>query len=87
VKDIAREHSEVAPPTLSAKHGGVLPSVTDETGQERLTSVAYRARVILESETDLLKSGMRGTARFLVETHSAAGWIWRSIRRTIHFRL
>ncbi len=86
VAEIAREQSDVAPPTLTGKLGGSLVSVTDENGQERLTSVTYVARAILEQETQLLKPGMRGTARMLIERHTAAGWIWRAIRRTVHFR-
>ena len=87
IVDIAREQSEVAPPTLSAKQGGGLASVTDPDGRERLTSVAYQARVVLDQETQLLKPGMRGTARFLVERRTAAHWLWRAFRRTMHFRI
>lgn len=86
VAEIAREQTDVAPPTLTGKLGGSLVSVTDENGQERLTSVTYVARAILDQETQLLKPGMRGTARMLIERHTAAGWIWRAIRRTVHFR-
>jgi putative peptide zinc metalloprotease protein len=87
VVDIAREQSDVAPATLSSKLGGELASVTDREGRERLTSVAYQARVVLDQETDLLKPGLRGTARFLVERRSAAVWLWRAFRRTMHFRI
>ena len=87
IVDIAREHSDVSPPTLSVKQGGGLASVTDSDGRERLTSVAYQARVVLDQETQLLKPGMRGTARFLVERRSAAQWLWRAFRRTMHFRI
>ena len=87
VADIARQQSDVAPTPLSNKLGGGLPSVTDAEGHERLTSVAYQARVVLDEETHLVKPGMRGNARFLVERRPAAIWIWRSLRRTLHFRL
>lgn len=86
LSEIAREQTEIAPPTLTGKLGGSLVSVTDHNGQERLTSVAYVLRAILDQDTHLLRPGMRGTARMLVERHTAAGWIWRAIRRTIHFR-
>ena len=36
---------------------------------------------------NLLKSGLRGNARFLVGHRSAADWIWRALRRTFKFRL
>jgi hypothetical protein len=35
----------------------------------------------------LLRSGMRGRARFTVERRSAVGWLWRYFRRTFHLRL
>ena len=87
VVEIARQQSEVAPTALSNKLGGGLDSITDAEGHERLTSVAYQARVVLEDETELLKPGMRGNARFLVERRSAALWLWRLFRRTLHFRI
>ena len=87
IADIAREQSDVAPPSLSTKLGGRLASVTDREGRERLTSVVYQARVVLDQETQLLKPGMRGTARFRVNRHSIAAWVWRAFRRTMHFRI
>jgi len=85
VVDIAREHSEAAPATLSARMGGDLNSVTDARGNDRLTSVAYQARVVLEDEPGLLKPGMRGSARFFVQRRSLAGWLWRQYQRTFRF--
>lgn len=85
VVDIAREYSDAAPPNLSARMGGDLSSVTDSNGQERLTSVAYQARVVLEDETTLLKPGMRGSARFFVQRRSLASWLWRLYQKTFRF--
>ncbi len=76
-----------APQTLSNKHGGELPTVTDEHGRERLTSPMYEASVTLADEPDLILPGMRGRARFTVDRRSAAEWLWRYLRRTFHFRL
>lgn len=88
VEEIAREQADMAPLMLSTKSGGEIPTVTDASGHEQLTSVAYQARVVLDSnDTQLLKPGMRGTARFLVERRSTANWLWRAFRRTVHFRL
>ena len=87
VTEIAHEHSDRAPAGLTTRQGGGLASVADLEGRERLTSAAYQARVLLDQETQFLKPGMRGTARFLVERRSAAQWIWRALRRTIHFRI
>jgi len=87
VKEISKRHLEFAPQSLSNKGGGSLPTVTDADGRERLMSVAYQATVLLEEDTDLVMSGMRGRARFLVDKRSAGEWIWRWFRRTFHFRL
>jgi len=87
IEKISERESEVAPETLSNKAGGELATVTDKQGHERLTSSAYQATVRLDGDTDLLRPGMRGRARVIVEERSAAGWIWRYFRRTFHFRL
>jgi hypothetical protein len=87
VREIAERHSEFAPESLSNKRGGELPTVTDRRGRERLTSHAYQALVELDGDHQLLKSGLRGRARFRVGHRSAAQWLWRAIRRTFHFQL
>lgn len=87
IEEISDRHLEFAPPALSNKMGGELATVTDSDGRERLTSIAYQATVTLPSDTHLLKPGMRGRARFVVDRRSAAEWIWRYLRRTFHFRL
>jgi putative peptide zinc metalloprotease protein len=87
IEKISDRESEVAPEALSSKAGGELATVSDQQGHERLTSSAYQATVRLDGDTDLLRPGMRGRARFIVDRHSAAGWIWRYFRRTFHFRL
>ncbi len=87
VEEISKRHVEFAPAVLSNKHGGELPTVSDPQGRERLTSIAYQAKVRLDEDAPLLLSGMRGRARFLVDSHTAGEWIWRYLRRTFHFRL
>lgn len=87
VEQISHRHLEFVPETLSNKLGGDLPTVTDAQGRERLISPVYQATVILDEDTPLLKSGLRGNSRFDVDTRSAGDWIWRYLRRTFHFRL
>jgi putative peptide zinc metalloprotease protein len=87
VSEIAERHLEFAPEALSNKRGGEMPTVTDRRGRERLTSHAYQALVVLDGDNNLLKAGLRGKARFKVGHRSAAGWLWREIRSTFHFRL
>ena len=87
VKEISERHLEIAPQALSNKAGGDLPTVSDKEGRERLTSIAYQATVVLDQDVTLLKSGMRGKARFLVEKRSLGDWIWRYLRQTLNFRV
>ena len=84
---ISERHVEYVSPLVSNKMGGMLPTVTDSEGREKLTSPAYQARTTLDEQIPVLQSGMRGTARYLVEDRSAAEWVWRYIRQTFHFRL
>ncbi len=87
ISQVSERHSEFAPGTLSNKHGGELPTVTDPQGRERLTSAAYEATVLLDEESALLRAGMRGRSRFSVGHRSAWQWTWRWIRHTFNFRL
>jgi putative peptide zinc metalloprotease protein len=87
IDHISDRESEIAPDVLSSHAGGELTTVADSKGHERLSNSAYQATVRLVDDADLLRSGMRGRARFTVERRSAVGWIWRYFRRTFHFRL
>jgi putative peptide zinc metalloprotease protein len=84
---ISDRHLEFAPPPLSNKYGGDLPTVTDDQGRERLTNPAYQATILLHEDTQLLKPGIRGKARCVVERRTAGQWMWRYFRETFHFRL
>ena len=87
LSELSGREVEFAPSALSNKAGGDLATVTDAQGREKLTSVAYQATVVLEKDAHLLKSGLRGRARFVVAQRSAAEWLWRYLRRTFNFRL
>jgi putative peptide zinc metalloprotease protein len=88
VESFAERHAEFVPPSLSNKHGGPLPTVTDESGQERLAStIAYQATAVLPDSAGPVLTGLRGTARFDVGHRSLGGWLWRAARRTLRFRL
>lgn len=87
VEQISERDLQFVPEIMSNKLGGALPTVTDSQGREKLASPAYQATVILDEDTDLFKSGIRGKARFDVAHRSAAQWIWRYLRQTFHFRL
>jgi putative peptide zinc metalloprotease protein len=85
--DLSAQPVAYVPSSLSSKSGGPLATVTEPDGRERLTSVAWQARVILDSETGLFLSGFRGRARLVITRRSAGGWLWNWLRETIHFRL
>ena len=88
VEEISKRELDFAPRPLSNKYGGGLPTVTDAHGRETLSDgVAYQAKVRLHEETPLLVAGLSGRARFLVNSRTAADWIWQYCRRTFHFRL
>ncbi|HEX6986291.1 MAG TPA: biotin/lipoyl-binding protein [Planctomycetaceae bacterium] len=86
VAEFARRHVEYAPPPLSNKYGGPLATVSEQDGKERLASNAYQATVLLDADPDLMRPGLRGTAR-LDASRSAAAFAWRWFWQTFHFRL
>lgn len=87
IKEYSKESLDYVPELLSNKLGGDLPTVTDKQGREKLVSPVYQATIDVAEDTDLLRSGMRGKARFLVDKRPAGSWLWRYIRQTFHFRL
>lgn len=87
IQEVSKNPLEYVPEQLSNKLGGDLPTVTDSQGRERLLSSVYQATVELDADTDLLRSGMRGLARFRVEERTAGQWLWRYLNQTFHFRL
>lgn len=85
---------KLAPEALTTKYGGMLATRPDDKGQESLTSTAYRAIVEMhfvheESRQDapLIKPGMRGQARILVDDRTVAQWLKRYFFETFRFRL
>ena len=84
---ISDRHLEFAPPALSNKSAGELPTVTDSQGRERLTSIAYQGTVVIKEDMKLMRPGLKGWARFEVDRRTAGEHLWRYIRQTFHFRL
>lgn len=87
VEKISDRHLEFVPQLLSNKLGGEVPTTTDDQGRERLVSAAYQTTVLIEEDIPLLRSGMRGRARFSIGHRSVWDWMWRYIKTTFHFRL
>lgn len=87
VEKISQRDLEFVPELLSNKLGGEIPTVSDAQGRERLVSPAYQATVMLTEDAPLLKTGLRGRSRFLVDTRTAGQWIYRWWRTTFKFRI
>ena len=87
VNRISQNGEFFAPEPLTNKYGGSLSTVTDPDGREKLTSTAYRVFVRMDNDKELLKPGMRGVARFLVEERTAWQWFRRYFYETFRFRL
>ncbi len=87
IREISDRHLESAPAPLSNKFGGELATTTDLRGNERLDGSAYQAIVPLAAIPGTLKPGVRGQARFPMDTRTAGGWAWRYLKRTFHFRM
>ena len=87
ITQFSNQALDYVPELLSNKLGGELPTVTDSQGREKLVTGVYQATLDIDEDVDMLKSGMRGKARFLVDERTAGEWIWRYITRTFHFRL
>ncbi|MBW3541033.1 MAG: hypothetical protein KY476_12240 [Planctomycetes bacterium] len=84
---VSDRHLEYPPPQLSNKFGGTLATQTDRHGNEQLAGAAWQALVALDDDGSLLRSGLRGRARFTVETRTAGQWAWRYLKQTLHFRM
>ena len=87
IEKISRRDLDFVPELLSNKLGGEVATATDRQGRERPLSPAYQATVLLREDSPLLKTGLRGRSRFLVETRTAYQWIYRWYRSTFKFRL
>ena len=87
ISEVSKGDLEYVPELLSNKLGGELPTVTDSQGRERLLSPVYQATLAVTEDTEFLRTGMRGRARFLVEERTAWQWAWRYICDTFRFRL
>lgn len=87
IEKISRRDLEFVPELLSNKLGGAVATATDRQGRERPLSPAYQATVLLRKDPALLKTGLRGRSRFLVDTRTPYQWIYRWYRRTFRFRL
>lgn len=87
VVQLAERNVEFAPAALATKFGGSLPTTTDAEGRERVQEAAFQAGVLLDDFELPALTGMRGAARFTVQTRTLGEWLWHTVRRTVHFRM
>jgi putative peptide zinc metalloprotease protein len=87
VDSISSRVVDTAPTPLTKRAGGELHTVPDERGRELLAQSMYQAIVHLDEDKELMRTGFRGTARFVVARHTAAGWVARWISNTFNFRI
>lgn len=87
ISEFSQEQQQFVPASLSNKSGGPLPTVTDPRGREQVSGAVYQATVRFECDPELLRTGMRGEGRVLVDRRTIGGWVWRWVRTTFRFRL
>lgn len=87
VAELSSQQAETVPIALSTKAGGPLATESLPDKTERLQELTYQAKVNLTDDERVLRTGMRGNARFVVAEHTAAWWIGQSLRRLFRFRL
>lgn len=87
IERISARQTNIAPKALSNKAKGDLVTVTDSQGRERLTDTSYQAIVKLPADSDLMITGVRGRARFIVDKRTVGQWIWRYLQQTFYFRM
>ncbi len=80
-------HVEFVPQAVSNKFGGSLATRTVSDGRERLAESAFQSTLPLDDDPELMRSGLRGAARFTIGRRTAGDWLWRSVCETFHFRL
>jgi hypothetical protein len=84
----------IAPESLTTRFGGSMATRPGQSGQEQLASTAYRAIAELHfadaatvADAALMKPGMRGHARFMVQDRTLVDWASLYFFETFRFRL
>lgn len=84
---IADRDVESVPDALSNKYGGPVATLSAADGREKLMSYAFEATVELPESAPHLLPGLQGRARFTIYRRTAAQWLWRYLKSTLHFRI
>jgi putative peptide zinc metalloprotease protein len=87
VGDIAPDAVKIISKAMAAKHGGEVPTKTDQTGVERPDTPCYQVRVAVDDDEGVLRLGLRGRAKIHVDPQTLANRAWRFIGQTLNFKL
>ena len=87
IADIAESESSTAPPSLSTRAGGTVPTQSGAEGAAKPVQPSYQARVRLEAVGIATTAGLRGQARIHTGSRPLAVRIWRKLSATFHFVL
>lgn len=87
ISEIATAQTEYVPETMAVKNGGLLATTTDPDGRELLQEAAYQATIELDEAPELMRTNLRGNARFMAVNRSVFSWVWRYVRKTFHFKM
>ncbi|MGB0738841.1 MAG: hypothetical protein ACPGXX_02135 [Planctomycetaceae bacterium] len=94
ITEVSLKGELTAPDALTTELGGSLTTRPGASGQKELASTTYRAIAAMnfawpESEADpvLMRSGMRGKARFIVSDRTLLDWASLWFYETFRFRI
>jgi putative peptide zinc metalloprotease protein len=87
IESIARIDLQQSPAGLSTQAGGDLNTKVDASGNVRLISTSFQARVPLDDADQLTFIGSRGNARIYTGWQSLGERLYRYVIRTFHFHL
>jgi putative peptide zinc metalloprotease protein len=87
IAEVSGDVMKVSSKRLSTKAQGELATKTDPSGVERPMSPSYQARVSLDSESSLLRLGLRGRAKIECPWQTVGQRVWRLLSHTFNFRL
>lgn len=87
IERISPSEQKSLPKSLSAKQGGQIETITDESGRERPRHTLYEAQVLLENGEGQFLAGMTGRAKIHAGTQTIGRRLWRLACQTFRFEM
>jgi len=87
IAEIEKVNMMFMPEVLSHKAGGEASTKTDESGKEKPFNTSYRALAPIDTEHDVLVSGLKGRAKISTRWQTLGSQAGRYLSRTFNFRL